>query len=64
MGRAVAVGKIKIGKGNPFVLIAGPCVIENRKTTINLATSLKKITSRLKVPFIFKVFFMYIKMLF
>ncbi|MCK5312374.1 MAG: 3-deoxy-8-phosphooctulonate synthase [Desulfobacteraceae bacterium] len=38
----------------PFLLIAGPCVIENYDTTLKTAKHLKKITDELKIPFIFK----------
>src|SRR5258706_16349423 len=35
-------------------LIAGPCVIESRDHAFFMATELKKITSALQVPFVFK----------
>jgi 2-dehydro-3-deoxyphosphooctonate aldolase (KDO 8-P synthase) len=50
----VQVGEIRIGKGNPFVLIAGPCVIESEENALETARELKKICSGLKIPFIFK----------
>lgn len=50
----VRVGEIRIGKGNPLVLIAGPCVIENEEITFNTARELKEISDELKIPFIFK----------
>ncbi|NJD22901.1 MAG: 3-deoxy-8-phosphooctulonate synthase [Melioribacter sp.] len=50
----VNVNKIKIGDNSPLVLIAGPCVIENEKITLRTAEEIKKITSDLNVPFIFK----------
>ena len=50
----VNVGGIRIGKGNPFVLIAGPCVIEDEANAIEIARELKRICSSLKIPFIFK----------
>ena len=37
-----------------MVLIAGPCVIESEESALYHAGELKKITDRLKVPFIFK----------
>lgn len=40
------------GKGLP--LIAGPCVIESREHTLNMALQIKKITDKLFIPFIFK----------
>jgi 3-deoxy-8-phosphooctulonate synthase len=45
---------VKIGGGNPLVLIAGPCVIETEKKTLWLAQELKTITEKLEIPFIFK----------
>ncbi|OFY76549.1 MAG: 3-deoxy-8-phosphooctulonate synthase [Bacteroidetes bacterium RIFOXYA12_FULL_33_9] len=42
-----------INSGN-FFLIAGPCIIEDRETSIFIATNLKIITEELKIPFIFK----------
>lgn len=54
MTREVAIKNIKVGGGNPFVLIAGPCVIESEESTLEAAARLKQITSRLEIPFIFK----------
>ncbi len=50
----VNINKIKIGNNLPFVLIAGPCVIENEKTTLCTAEAIKKITDELNIPFVFK----------
>ena len=50
----VTLGNIKIGGKNPIVLIAGPCVIEDEKSTLRHAEVLKRITEELKIPFIFK----------
>ncbi|HTG00215.1 MAG TPA: 3-deoxy-8-phosphooctulonate synthase [Nitrospirota bacterium] len=54
MTREIVVGKVKIGGGNPLVLIAGPCVIESETGTLDAATRLKDICGRLGLPFIFK----------
>ncbi len=54
MTRQIILNDIVIGGGAPFVLIAGPCVIEDEKTTKDTAAFLKKITDQLNVPFIFK----------
>ncbi|MDD3557532.1 MAG: 3-deoxy-8-phosphooctulonate synthase [Melioribacteraceae bacterium] len=43
-----------IGGNNPFVLIAGPCVIENEEITMLTAERLKEVTEKLSIPFIFK----------
>ena len=51
------LGGQEIGIGRPLFLIAGPCVIESADLTQQVAGRLKEITSRLKVPFIFKASF-------
>lgn len=48
------IKNIRIGSNLPFVLIAGPCVIENEKITFTAAEQIKNITSKLGIPFIFK----------
>jgi 2-dehydro-3-deoxyphosphooctonate aldolase (KDO 8-P synthase) len=50
----VRVGEIRIGRGNLFVLIAGPCVIENEEITFETARALKEICGDLRIPLIFK----------
>lgn len=52
--KSVQVGTIKIGGGNPIVLIAGPCVIESQSHALKTAEKLKRVTSDAGVPFIFK----------
>ncbi len=54
MTKEIILNNIKIGGANPFVLIAGPCVIESEKATLDTAQLLKKITADLGIPFIFK----------
>ena len=44
----------EVGAAQPFFLIAGPCVIESPALTQEIAGRLKEITTRLRVPFIFK----------
>jgi 2-dehydro-3-deoxyphosphooctonate aldolase (KDO 8-P synthase) len=50
----VKLGDIAIGGGRPFVLIAGPCVIESEAHATELAGKLAAIARRAAVPFIFK----------
>jgi len=50
----VSLGDLTIGGGRPFVLIAGPCVIESHGHAIELAGRLADIARRAEVPFIFK----------
>jgi len=52
--REINVRGIPIGGNKPFVLIAGPCVIESESATLEAASRLKQITSELGIPFIFK----------
>ena len=44
----------EIGLDQPFFLIAGPCVIESEQLQMDTAGTLREITSRLGIPFIFK----------
>jgi len=52
--KIVNVGKVRVGKGLPLVLIAGPCVIESAESAMRHAGRLKEITGRAGVPFVFK----------
>ena len=51
---SVNINQITIGDNNPFVLIAGPCVVESEKLILDTAAGIKKITAELNIPFIFK----------
>jgi 2-dehydro-3-deoxyphosphooctonate aldolase (KDO 8-P synthase) len=44
----------EVGERAPLFLIAGPCVIESPGLTEEIAGRMKEITTRLKVPYIFK----------
>lgn len=55
--RAVKVQDISIGDKGSLVMIAGPCIIESEKLTLDIARDLKVITGELNVPFIFKASF-------
>lgn len=46
-----------VGNDRPLFLIAGPCVVESRELTLQIAATLKEITQRLGVAFIFKASF-------
>ena len=43
-----------VGPDQPFFLIAGPCVVESEQLQVDTAGTLKEITGRLGIPFIFK----------
>ncbi len=51
---AVPVGSLTFGHGNPFVFIAGPCVIENRDSALRHASKLRALTDELAIPFVYK----------
>lgn len=46
-----------VGLDQPFFLIAGPCVIESPALTTEIAGTLKEITARLGIAFVFKASF-------
>ncbi|MDZ7624788.1 MAG: 3-deoxy-8-phosphooctulonate synthase [Ignavibacteriaceae bacterium] len=50
----IEIKNVKLGSNLPFVLIAGPCVVESEKITFTAAEHIKNITSKLGIPFIFK----------
>ncbi len=52
--KKIRIRDFAIGGGAPFVLIAGPCVIESRKLVRQTAVRLKDIAGELGVPLIFK----------
>jgi 2-dehydro-3-deoxyphosphooctonate aldolase (KDO 8-P synthase) len=54
---AFTIGDITVGGERPFVLMAGPCVIESEAHATTLATELAQVTGRLRVPFVFKASF-------
>jgi 2-dehydro-3-deoxyphosphooctonate aldolase (KDO 8-P synthase) len=51
------LGDHQIGLTRPFFLIAGPCVIESAALTEDIAGRLREITTRLRIPFVFKASF-------
>ncbi len=53
----VPVGNFKIGNDLPFVLLAGPCVIESRQHALEMSLALKEITDNLGIPLIYKTSF-------
>jgi len=46
--------ELKLFNLRNFLLISGPCVVESKDITFRTCEALKKITSKLKLPFIFK----------
>ena len=54
MKHVVKIGHLSIDTNGPFFLIAGPCVIENEATTLEVARFLKETREELDIPIIFK----------
>ena len=54
MSRTVSIGGVKIGGRHPLALIAGPCVIESRKTCLAIARRLAAMAQREAIPLVFK----------
>ncbi len=54
MNNIVKIGDISIGQNAPLAFIMGPCVVEDYKTTFEIASFLKELTEKLDIPFIFK----------
>jgi 2-dehydro-3-deoxyphosphooctonate aldolase (KDO 8-P synthase) len=49
--------RIRIGAGRPLLLIAGPCVIEDEGTTVDIARHLEEVAQRVGLPLLFKASF-------
>lgn len=52
--KLVNVESINISNNLPFVLIAGPCVIESEQHAIDISGKIKEICEALSIPFIYK----------
>jgi 2-dehydro-3-deoxyphosphooctonate aldolase (KDO 8-P synthase) len=50
----VQLGGLTFGGASPFVLVAGPCVIESEAHALELAARLRDITASRSTPFVFK----------
>jgi 2-dehydro-3-deoxyphosphooctonate aldolase (KDO 8-P synthase) len=51
------VGPYRCGRGQPLLVIAGPCVIEDEAATLAIAGRLKEIARALSLPLVFKASF-------
>ena len=52
--KQVKLNNLTFGDQAGFVLIAGPCVIEDEAASMEIASYLKQLTAKLKIPFVFK----------
>ena len=48
------IPSIRYGDGDGFLLIAGPCVVENRDMVMNIAEHIKELSEKYQLPFVFK----------
>jgi 2-dehydro-3-deoxyphosphooctonate aldolase (KDO 8-P synthase) len=51
------IGPYRCGVGQPLLVIAGPCVIEEEATTLRIAEGLRRIADELAIPLVFKASF-------
>jgi 2-dehydro-3-deoxyphosphooctonate aldolase (KDO 8-P synthase) len=54
MTRQIKIGNFVVGGNQPFVLIAGPCVLEDERAALDVAFYLKGVAGKLDIPLIFK----------
>lgn len=47
----------RVGAKEPFFLLSGPCVIESEKVVMEIAETMKTITNKLGIPYVFKASF-------
>lgn len=53
----VQVGNFSIGNSQPLALLAGPCVLEGLERCLLIGRTIKEITGRLGMPYVFKASF-------
>jgi 2-dehydro-3-deoxyphosphooctonate aldolase (KDO 8-P synthase) len=51
---AINIPGIKFSESGNFLLIAGPCVVENEKVVFETASHLKVLSEKYHIPFVFK----------
>jgi 2-dehydro-3-deoxyphosphooctonate aldolase (KDO 8-P synthase) len=54
MENSMTIGQLTISTNGPFFLIAGPCVIEEEATMLQVADFLRETSEKLGIPTIFK----------
>lgn len=52
-----SVGPYRCGSGQPLLVIAGPCVIEDESLTLAIAQRLRQVAAELAIPLVFKASF-------
>jgi 2-dehydro-3-deoxyphosphooctonate aldolase (KDO 8-P synthase) len=53
----VTIGNLRCGRGQPLLVIAGPCVMESEELTLSIAARLAEIAAELSLPLVFKASF-------
>jgi len=56
-GKRMKLAGFDVTDTSPFFLIAGPCVIESEQLCLDIAGSMKSLTTELGIPYIFKASF-------
>jgi 2-dehydro-3-deoxyphosphooctonate aldolase (KDO 8-P synthase) len=54
LANPVEVGGVRIGRGEPLALIAGPCVLEAEAIVLRIAEQLARLSEELALPVVFK----------
>jgi 2-dehydro-3-deoxyphosphooctonate aldolase (KDO 8-P synthase) len=55
--KTIAIVGVSVANTLPFVLIAGPCVLESRQHAFDMCGAIRDITHRLSIPMIYKTSF-------
>ncbi|GJQ57738.1 MAG: 3-deoxy-8-phosphooctulonate synthase [Candidatus Scalindua sp. AMX11] len=55
--KEITINNFIVGKQNPLVLMAGPCVIETEDSCCRIAEKIMKIADKINIPFVFKASF-------
>jgi len=50
----VRIGNVEVGGTGSLFLISGPCVIESKRITLEVARFLKELSQKVNIPVIFK----------
>ncbi len=54
MKNGIDIPGLRFGEAGNFLLIAGPCVVESRENVFEVAEELVRLTSKYKIPYVFK----------
>ncbi len=57
MSKTIDIAGIPCGNEKPFVLLAGMNVLESKELAFEIASELKRVTSKLGIPYVFKASF-------